>query len=283
MNDDFLTDGKADGVITEGSPEAIGVLRAANDATFAELDDAARMSSRTVANIVDRRDGADNVDGTGRRSAIHHAGAARRGPLTSVPRSLDQLLAYARVRSWIPPVDIRSRRAAARARVSDRRRPRDEGRAPRARSTATCDAFGACTAWQSAGADVPLTIDPYSPPLSHVDPARNAWLYQFTSHRLASTSSIYEEIEVFLNLQQLLADAQRLRVARRERPDARGWMHSRRPRPTRAAGTPTGATATHPVRPASVQLGSSLPRDHRRRAAAHRSGRQVRNVVRLTW
>ncbi|MBA3393458.1 MAG: hypothetical protein H0T89_12485 [Deltaproteobacteria bacterium] len=54
-DDEFLSDGKADGAIADGSPEALGVLEVANTLTRDELDDAVGLDSRAANNIVDRR------------------------------------------------------------------------------------------------------------------------------------------------------------------------------------------------------------------------------------
>ena len=51
---DDLAD-KADGVLADGSPEACGVLHVANTATYEQLDEDARLSSRAATNIVARR------------------------------------------------------------------------------------------------------------------------------------------------------------------------------------------------------------------------------------
>jgi hypothetical protein len=277
MNDDFLTDGKADGAITEGSPEALGVLRAANDATFEELDDAARMSSRTVANIVDHRDGADDVDGTaddqrfatlGQLDAVSYVG----------PAALEQLLAYARVRDWVPAIDPIPTCGGAPAVPTTGRLYLTGG--TKSSFARDCDAFGACTAWQSAGADQPLTIDPYTPPLSYVDTGRLAWLYNFATRRDVSPSTIYEEIEAFLvtsNCSQTPNGYVTLDASGR----AGGWMHSRS-RVYQGGWYTDWSDCNTPVRAVTVQLGSTclaITDDE----PTTRYGHQVRSVVRLTW
>ena len=59
-------DGKADGGIDEGSPEALAVLALVNDPAvgLGELDDDARLNARAARGIIDHRDGADGVAGT---------------------------------------------------------------------------------------------------------------------------------------------------------------------------------------------------------------------------
>ena len=65
-DDTFLAaGGKADGGgITDGSPEALGVLKLVNTADFATLDDDVRLDRRAATNIVDHRQGPDGIDGT---------------------------------------------------------------------------------------------------------------------------------------------------------------------------------------------------------------------------
>ncbi|MDX2092634.1 MAG: phospholipase D-like domain-containing protein [Kofleriaceae bacterium] len=64
---DAFPDGKADGGIDEGSPEAIGVLALVNDPamTAAKLKAEAGITTRVSNNIVKHRNGADGQSGTG--------------------------------------------------------------------------------------------------------------------------------------------------------------------------------------------------------------------------
>ena len=64
--DDAFPDGKADGGVEEGSPEALGVLAFVNDQTLdgAAIKAAAGVTIRVGNNIVKHRDGADGVPGT---------------------------------------------------------------------------------------------------------------------------------------------------------------------------------------------------------------------------
>ena len=62
--DDAFPDGKADGGIEDGSPEALGVLALVNDKSMsaAKLKSAAGITSRVSTNITKHRDGADATD-----------------------------------------------------------------------------------------------------------------------------------------------------------------------------------------------------------------------------
>ncbi len=63
---DVFPDGKADGGMDEGSPEALGVLALVNDAamTSAKLKSDAHVTARVAGNITRHRDGADGQPGT---------------------------------------------------------------------------------------------------------------------------------------------------------------------------------------------------------------------------
>jgi len=82
-------DGKADGGLEDGTPEARGVLALVNDraVTLDELDHAAGLSSRVARNIITHRDGPDgSFDTLAELDAVPYVG----------PATLRQLLAYAR-------------------------------------------------------------------------------------------------------------------------------------------------------------------------------------------
>ncbi len=68
IDDEFsdFSSGKADGVFPHGSPEAQAVLSLVNDPTvdFEELDDDARLHRTAARNIIDHRDGADELPDT---------------------------------------------------------------------------------------------------------------------------------------------------------------------------------------------------------------------------
>jgi alpha-tubulin suppressor-like RCC1 family protein len=57
-DDRFVGDGKADGFISEGSPEALGVLAVVNTLSTDELDDVVGLDGRAAINITRHRDGA---------------------------------------------------------------------------------------------------------------------------------------------------------------------------------------------------------------------------------
>ncbi|MDQ3341692.1 MAG: phospholipase D-like domain-containing protein [Myxococcota bacterium] len=64
--DDAFPNGKADGGIDEGSPEALGVLALVNDKALSatKLKSAARVTTRVANNITKHRDGADGAPST---------------------------------------------------------------------------------------------------------------------------------------------------------------------------------------------------------------------------
>src|SRR5688572_28795058 len=64
--DDAFPNGKADGGIDEGSPEALGVLALVNDKTMtaSKLKSAAGVTTRVSNNITRHRDGTDAMAGT---------------------------------------------------------------------------------------------------------------------------------------------------------------------------------------------------------------------------
>jgi hypothetical protein len=63
-NDAFLSNGKADGSIEDGSPEALGVLAVANTLTRDQFENDVGLDSQAATGIVGHRDGADQVAGT---------------------------------------------------------------------------------------------------------------------------------------------------------------------------------------------------------------------------
>jgi hypothetical protein len=102
IDDVFVADGKADVAgVAEGSVEAIGILAAANRATFTELDVAAKLSSRTAHEIVKRRSGGDGVLGTADDRSLETLAQLDAVPYVG-PVAVQQLLAYARTRGWVP-------------------------------------------------------------------------------------------------------------------------------------------------------------------------------------
>jgi hypothetical protein len=93
--------GKADAYgVSEGTPEARGVLRVVNELTQDELDDEVPLSSRAAAGIIEARSGADEVLGTADDHQI-----ATLTELDEVPyigeASFGKLLAYAEANGYI--------------------------------------------------------------------------------------------------------------------------------------------------------------------------------------
>jgi phosphatidylserine/phosphatidylglycerophosphate/cardiolipin synthase-like enzyme len=88
--------GKADSM-AEGSAEALAVLRLVNDpaVTKAELDDDGGLSARVAGNIVNARNGADRVAGTGDDNPFDTLAELDAIPYVG-PRTLEMLLEYAR-------------------------------------------------------------------------------------------------------------------------------------------------------------------------------------------
>ncbi|MEQ1502397.1 MAG: right-handed parallel beta-helix repeat-containing protein [Myxococcota bacterium] len=86
----------------DGTPEADLVLRAANEATLAELDDDVPLKRRVALNIVDGRAGPDGVDGTG--DDTPYATIAALDAVPKVTKAvLDALYAYGAATWGAPP------------------------------------------------------------------------------------------------------------------------------------------------------------------------------------
>lgn len=98
----FFVDGKADGAIAEGSPEALGVLRVANEASVATLKDEAGVASRAAANIIAHRQGSDGRPGTEDDDAFDSLRELDDVPYVG-PVTFTRLLAFARARGWTTP------------------------------------------------------------------------------------------------------------------------------------------------------------------------------------
>ncbi|HUQ02842.1 MAG TPA: phospholipase D-like domain-containing protein [Kofleriaceae bacterium] len=89
-------DGKADGGLEDGTPEARGVLALVNDRTVTvdELDHAAGLSARVARNIIAHREGAGgSFDTLAELDGVPYVG----------PAALQQLLAYARETGRVVP------------------------------------------------------------------------------------------------------------------------------------------------------------------------------------
>ncbi|HEU0033078.1 MAG TPA: phospholipase D-like domain-containing protein [Kofleriaceae bacterium] len=99
---DAFPDGKADGGIEEGSPEAIGVLALVNDpaSTASALKSGAGITSRVATNIVKHRDGADGVAGTADDDKFDTLAELDAIPYVG-PVTLNALLTHARDRGLV--------------------------------------------------------------------------------------------------------------------------------------------------------------------------------------
>ena len=100
-NDSFLSDGKADAFgVTEGSPEALGVLALVNGADYATLHDHAKVEKRAAKNIVAHRDGSDGIDGTADDNPFDTLKELDAIPYVG-PAAFKKLLAYARAQGFV--------------------------------------------------------------------------------------------------------------------------------------------------------------------------------------
>lgn len=95
-------DGAGEGArYAEGTPEALLIVRAANELTLAELDDEVPLDRRAATNLVDGRSGADDVDGTD--DDTPYATLAEVDAVKYVGEvAMESMLAYASAR-WPPP------------------------------------------------------------------------------------------------------------------------------------------------------------------------------------
>ncbi len=97
-DDRFVSDGKADGAIAEGSPEALGVLAVVNTLSTDALDDDVELDNRAAKNITSHRDGAtasasddDPFDTLAELDAVPYVG----------PVAFGKLLDYARAHGFV--------------------------------------------------------------------------------------------------------------------------------------------------------------------------------------
>jgi hypothetical protein len=99
-DDAFLSGGKSDSGISEGSPDALGVLRVANELTRDQLDDDVALAS-TAANAIDAyRRGADGTAATADDRSF--ATLAQLDAVKYVgPVAFQHLLAYARAHGYV--------------------------------------------------------------------------------------------------------------------------------------------------------------------------------------
>jgi hypothetical protein len=105
-DDTFLSaDGKADtGGIIDGSPEALGVLRVANEETVHDLHDAG-VSTRAAENIVAYRDGDDGTPGTADDATFDTLTLLDAVPYVG-PVAFRHLLDEAREKGYVVPVAV---------------------------------------------------------------------------------------------------------------------------------------------------------------------------------
>jgi phosphatidylserine/phosphatidylglycerophosphate/cardiolipin synthase-like enzyme len=101
--DDEFADGKADGAVASGSPEALAVLALVNDlaVTAEELDDDARLYRTAAYNIIEHRDGDDGVPGTADDNPFDDLDELDRVSYVG-PVALNALLDYAIANGYMP-------------------------------------------------------------------------------------------------------------------------------------------------------------------------------------
>jgi hypothetical protein len=99
-DDTFVTDGKADGGIADGSPEAAGVLRVANTLDYTTLHDQVKLGAKTARSLLSARNGADGIAGTAddvtfttleQLDAVKYIG----------PIAVHHMLVYAQAQGWV--------------------------------------------------------------------------------------------------------------------------------------------------------------------------------------
>ena len=103
-NDSFLNGGKADGGIAEGSLEAAGVLRVANEASLATLKGDVGLVTRTANRIIAFRAGNDAALGTGDDQRFQTLAQLDAVPYVG-PVALEELLAYAEAQGYVSAED----------------------------------------------------------------------------------------------------------------------------------------------------------------------------------
>ena len=103
---DFAEAGKADGALAEGSPQAIGVLRVANEGTKEQLakTSGAGLGTRTTDAIMKVRNGKDKKPKTADDVLFSTLAQLDAVPYVG-PASLSKLLIYAEKQGWVvaPP------------------------------------------------------------------------------------------------------------------------------------------------------------------------------------
>ena len=101
IDDDFLSDGKSDGAISEGSPDALGVLAVVNTLDQDALDDDVGLDARAAAGIAKHRAGADKALGTSDDDRFDTLAELDRVPYVG-KTAFAKLLAYARANGFVP-------------------------------------------------------------------------------------------------------------------------------------------------------------------------------------
>jgi hypothetical protein len=276
IDDSFGANGKADGAIAEGTPEARGVLQAANDATFRELDIDAAMSSRTVTNIINHRVGADGVAGTADDRPFKTLAELDAVPYVGLV-ALDQLLAYADVRGWIVPLTpFPTCGGAPRLPTTGALLLRTATKSMFARD---CDSFGACSEWQKTGADVALGFaEGYR---NEVWTDGTAWIGGLTKAGASDWTGSFEYIDIFSSFGTGYPSGG---YAKLDAAGAgKGFMNaSQRTKLCNAYGCASWSYAYGTYRPVTVKLGQtcySITDDD----PSTNYGHQVKNVIVFGW
>ncbi len=101
-DDAFLTDGKADGSIVDGSPEAAGVLRVANTLDYTTLHGDVKLGAKTARSLISARNGADGIPGTADDVTFTTLEQLDAVPYIG-PIALGHMLAYAKAQGWVTP------------------------------------------------------------------------------------------------------------------------------------------------------------------------------------
>jgi hypothetical protein len=101
IDDDFLGSGKADGAISEGSPDALGVLAVVNTLDKDALDDDVGLDARAASGIAKHRAAADAALGTADDDRFDTLAELDKVPYVG-KTAFTKLLAYARANGFVP-------------------------------------------------------------------------------------------------------------------------------------------------------------------------------------
>jgi hypothetical protein len=262
--------------LDEGSPEAGGVLNAANVGSFTELDVDAKLTSTAARSIVNYRNGSDGIAGTADDRQYATLAELDAQPYVATT-AIKQLLAYAHAKGWVTaglfPICAGTPKFPTTGKLVIKG-------GTKSTFTRDCDAFGDCTEWTKFGNDVALTIT-HIPSLSYIDTGALAWFNVFTSKRISDSSSIYEETDVFLNRNDCFSEPIGYVPMDRQTGSARGFMHSRS-RVYQGGWYTDWSDCNTPLRPVAVRLGStcvSITDDDPQTNYGH----QEKHIVQLTW